>query len=61
MLFGPNFPGAAEDKGPAGEPEAPAPASDDDDRLAGPRVRKQQTTSDVEQLLEPRVAHGETS
>ena len=52
MLFGPDFPGAAEDKGPAGGLEAPAPASDDDDALAGPRVRKQQTTSDIEQLLD---------
>ena len=53
LLFGQDFPGAAEDKEPAGGPEAPASyTSDDDDPLAGRRVRKQQTTSDMEQLLD---------
>ena len=52
LLFGQDFPGAAEDKEPAGGLEAPAFAGDDDDPLAGRRVRKQQTTSDIEQLLD---------
>ena len=50
LLFGQDFPGAAADKEPARE--APAFSSDEDDPLAGRRVRKQQTTSDIEQLLD---------
>jgi hypothetical protein len=52
QLFGQDFPGAAADKGQPVVPEAPGPASDEQDPLAGRRVRKQQTTSDMEQLLD---------
>ena len=51
LLFGQDFPGAAEDKEPAVGPELPA-LGDDEDPLAGRRVRKQQSTSDIEQLLD---------
>ena len=52
LLFGQDFPGAAEDRESTAGPDGPASASGDDDPLAGRRVLKQQSTSDVEQLLD---------
>lgn len=49
LLFGENYKDAEEQ---SRRPAAPTPSTDDDDPLAGRRVRKQQESSDVEQLLD---------